>query len=245
MDAVDAGHRAPESFPQFLKLPFELQVNVWLEAFADVSSQPSIQFYNIKVHVEYHDTSSDRWHPALKACASSKGDSAFRIHEDIAAICPSATRALKISGGGREALDGQMHLMDKKTDLLCLRPNLILPSTLDYVTWHLDHQQRRDIKIERPQTRRAFGGFQKVGIAYHNSCRKPPNSWIFACGKRRLLALGHPSYSNAGGYCCRDFAGFIDCFPDIKEFFLVLSSPIGVKSGQGPPSEGPDDNREH
>lgn len=40
-------------------------------------------------------------------------------------------------------------------------------------------------------------------------------------------------HSDVGRYCCRNIAGLIDCFPDIREFCLVLCPHSAIKTDQG------------
>lgn len=190
MNVRDHRPQDEPTFPQFLKFPFELQVNVWLEAFPDIGSKPSVHFFNIKVDYikvepKYHHTDGNRWYPSLRASAASADDSAPLVLEDIAALCPSAARALRISRGGRERSDAPICLVDTTTDLLCLQADRFLLSTLRWVPHDIIEPRDRYSYIETTRTKQAFGGFRKVGLAYGHTCQPKPMNWSWILGSGR------------------------------------------------------------
>ncbi|OIW26679.1 hypothetical protein CONLIGDRAFT_683638 [Coniochaeta ligniaria NRRL 30616] len=212
--ATSAEHHRTKDFPKFLNLPFELQLQVWLE----VLSEPSINFCDIKtepIPPEYR-TVAGAWHPKLRALSQSHDDSAFRHQQQLAAICPSAVRALRVAcRGGREGreLSGRRLWIDRKTHILCLR-SLIYPSNLSRISWHCPQDLQSPTADDSPHP--VFSGLEKVGIVYKDVVFYPRN-WAFPCDGR---SFGR--HLNATSYCHIQLAFFIDCFPDIQEFFVVV-----------------------
>jgi hypothetical protein len=197
-------------FPRFLELPTELQIQVWEEAF----SEPSIHFCHLQIRYAEDALYPLRWHPELRAISPlDADDSRFRRHKELAAICPSATiavRPLKAGGEGRAALalDGHMVWMDKTTQILCIRFQLAPTSSSPYsCSGALMRPGSPSLRMVDPaRTQEVFAGFEKVGIDYTLHW---PEGWSTRNNTHQAI------------HCPIKLAGFIDYFPDIKEFLVV------------------------
>jgi len=231
------------TFPKFLELPFELQVCVWLEAI----SKPSINFCD----GIFESAPGRTWYPKLQAIPRYKDDSAYLVHEKLAGISPSAARALSVAHGGRATLrlDGQMHWMAKEIDILCFG-SLNHPYMAAFEpVWHPDAYREdsttfqvpyRGAAIDYTQTQQVYSGFERVGIKQQGSCEDPEFS-LFPCrcvGDVGIFGLPHAFV------CPLQVAGFIDCFPDIKEFVIVYMSRAGTGGLWGRTVQTRCDNRE-
>ncbi|KAJ9131378.1 hypothetical protein NKR19_g9548 [Coniochaeta hoffmannii] len=124
--------------------------------------------------------------------------------------------------------------MDSQKDLVCLEIPGVFGAPLDplYTTpapeqgiyWHPRSQTHLSREINYGSTQNTMGGFEKVGL----SCRDAP-----ALAFAPFLCHSIPSHqTNDGGAICeRELAGFIDCCPDIKDFFLVLEVRMVSSNG--------------
>lgn len=197
-----------QGFPKFLELPFELQIMIWLEAF----SKPSINFYTATL--QHYADDKTQWVPMLKRVMPSQDDSAKGRHVELAEVCHSAERAFRIAYECDRRPDVDRRSSWLKTDVLCFtskRFTFQKGFSNHKISWHVDTQTEATKQCSAV-TEVMFKGFERAGL-FVTPNFESVDRWPFGNG------AGFP-------YCPKQLAGFIDCLPDIKEFYLVF----GVKA---------------
>ena len=208
-----------EGFTKFMELPFELQVAVWIEAL----NKPSIHFCTAKVILYNNNTC---WAPELKTVMRSQDDSAWRGHEELAQVCDSASRAFSVAYGAGSRIEvGMTERWVAKANMLCFRATKFLKDEPwmhmhhQKIYWHLD-DQTQDPRIDYTRTQSLFHGVERIGLVFAGI--EPGDYWPFG------TFSGHQGQRHA--YSSKQLAGFIDCAPDVKEFFHVFAVRTQRKS---------------
>jgi hypothetical protein len=211
------------SFP-LLNMPSELQIAVFIEAVP----KPAVHFFNAKI--VWHDNKT-RWSMKFLPVPKSSDDSLYRYSSELAKLCPSAEKAMRCIGGGSPKFQVGMrqYHIDIETDILCLHtPGLFqYPAVKDKantrrlgIYWHPD-SQHRDPKINFDAVRAAMRGYERVAV-YCNG--RDTGTAPFTCNDPT-------SDSHEFGICPAQLAGFIDCCPDIKHFYIILGTGHGSRPG--------------
>jgi len=207
---------------------------VFAEAVTEAISKPGIQWANAKI--VWKDQARTSWTFSFIPVPKARDDSTCRGTSDFASICDAAAEAVRSVYRQRPELQvgSWKHPMDSQKDLVCLEIPGVFGAPLDplYTTpapeqgiyWHPRSQTHLSREINYGSTQNTMGGFEKVGL----SCRDAP-----ALAFAPFLCHSIPSHqTNDGGAICeRELAGFIDCCPDIKDFFLVLEVRMVSSNG--------------
>lgn len=186
-----------DTFP-LLKLPVELQINIFTEALI----KPAINFCTLKAHPAM--TSPGSFDFEMAPCLKRDDDSAYLYYEEIQKTCEAAATAVRLA---------------KKFDLLCIAKDTTYRRRryLNPTLYHWKELRQRNDQAEHKRIQALFHGHGSVGISLSFYGKASPE---FDCNLRDIL---HESF------CPSEVAAFMDLFPDLKEFYLVLG--MRVKPG--------------
>jgi hypothetical protein len=224
------------SFP-LLMLPFELQTMVFAEAMNEATSKPGIQWINARI--VWTDAAKTTWSISFTPLAKNRDNSTYRTLSDLASISDSATEAARSIGRGLQSFQvgARNHPMDRERDVLCLKtPGLFAfprerntPNTRhEGIYWHPNSQIPSYGTIHYESVWPTMRGFEKVGLCYQDSDGDASAPFLCYSGTHRDDHMTRRLYD----ICHKELAGFIDCCPNIKEFFLVLA--VRMVPGKSP-----------
>jgi hypothetical protein len=194
------------SFP-FLRLPPELQLAVFIEAVP----KPGVHWVNMKA--VFHDNGT-RWSFKFVPIVKYLDDSLYRYSSEMATTCPLAARAISCISGGDPALQVGIRRqpIDVHNDLVCVKVSNSIHSG---IFWHQDSQSNprypTSPTIRYDAVTDTLKGYEKLGLFCQTD---------FVYGTPFQCSNCMPSHYNV---CPKEISGWIDCCPDIKEFYLVLN----------------------
>ncbi|KAK7739774.1 hypothetical protein SLS53_005744 [Cytospora paraplurivora] len=219
----------PKADLLFACFPAEIQQQIWVEAvqkpachsFKVVKSDyPSSRKWEIHLHALWprHDPSAYRWWKSLLHCEPKNGgddklknisfQTGFRhAMVNFQPIC------LRTKKHGYQLAAA----INVETDLVII--DFSRGATAQPFTWFEHSTTSMDLNTIRHRMRH----FKRVAIHYKASDSKAYKPGPFQCYCTSPSQLGCHRYKA----CCSELACFLDCFPELEEFYFVLEEPKG------------------
>ncbi|KAK5662182.1 hypothetical protein OQA88_8087 [Cercophora sp. LCS_1] len=202
-----------EGFPYFQKLPVELQLEVWYQAFR----KPGVHYIKMTHHL---DDDNQLWYLLLKRVHGGWDHSAFRYNLGMAKVCPSAAAAFRLMTKEKMKIDLPdpkiPMLVDAATDMVVFEfdPNVIANNPWNRVYWH-----PLVLSLEARPLVDKFKSIRRVGITYNSDMELANSHSMFRCRSTST----HDSCSQ-GRVCPEEFAGFLDLFRNLSEVYVILTN---------------------
>ena len=222
-DGMQEQSQAEPGFPQFRKLPIEIQIQIFTEAIG----KPNIQLLtNPKQQYVFNGTFTVSFHPDRKC----QGISGYRRLVTLSLVNRTAYTAVRLATAKntvRLPFKQLNNRIDGSLDLVFI--NLPAFPTPDKNCFHRDYRRPYSRWFNEERQADSFRGIQKVAFNYDN---KAMILWsghrihcsvqsFFRCPDAGFLHYQHLSWK----FCPDEFAAFLDCFPDLHEVSIVLDMP--------------------
>lgn len=226
-DVDTAGDQPQQSFPQFTRLPREIQHKIFTEAIC----KPNIHF----VIARRKDVAATaKWHLALFPVPKGKDTSGYRLLEPLASVNAVASSAVHLATAkvvvqpeaehGEDSGQVQWvvdkvpfkvlgNRIDGREDLVCFQFQRTNGKLFGY--FHPHHQIINLSSFDPDAQAEQVKALHKVAIssqAIDPYCRNDRS--VFRC-------VGHPNHGD-WTICPQQLCGFLDSFPNLREVYIVM-----------------------
>ena len=213
------GEREEQSFPQFGRLPLEIQMKIFTEAL----NKPNVQIVPARRETPIQGQPWSLW---FRPVAKSRDTSGYRRLQDLARVNRTAYAAVRLATARHNVrlpfrtLNGRI---DGAEDLVFLE---FAQTTVNFYQgyFHPDHQilNPPGAYFDEANMAAKFQGIQKVALKYsdnHAACGA--HSATFRC---TVAHHGHHIRHIMGGWkmCPDELCGFLNRFPNLREIHLIL-----------------------
>ncbi len=212
------GEQEEPSFPQFKRLPLEIQMKIFTEAL----NKPNLHIVTAK---RVNPVPGQAWSFEFRPVAKSRDSSGYRRLQELAQVNRTAYAAMRLATARHNArlpFRGLKNRIDGAEDLVFLD----IAQHERYFAqgyFHPDHQilNPPGAPFDEATLAAKFGGIEKVALKYsdkHTVCNA--YSATFRC----VAPYGnHLRHARTEWKMCPDeLCGFLNTFPNLREIYLVL-----------------------
>ncbi len=207
---------AQPTFPQFKKLPPEIQTQIFIEALG----KPKIHIVMAK---RVLDENEGTWTLSFAPVAKKQDTSGYRRLQELASVNRRAYAAMRMATARhnvRLPFAGLRSRIDGVEDLVVIDlPQSTVHHPIGY--FHPDHQilALNGHTFDGRTVTAKFQGVHKVALKYSDQHHPVNSIWSsFGC-----VTAGEPHDGHRGWYMCPDQVfGLLNLFPNLREIYLII-----------------------
>jgi len=202
-------------FHYFGKLPIEIQTKIITEALR----KPQMHFARAVMK-----NTTSRWQMNIHPVTKSLDRSGFRFLNKLRFLSPAFAIAVRLATAENNS---KLHFpvlsnnIDASTDIVCLHFEP-LTGPYSFPAWHQDlwflSTLRNHPLINTKLIRTHFAAIRRLALVYDKK-------YVEAESRRSFFRCYHTTYPSPHAewrFCPHELAGFIECFPSLETFYILL-----------------------